>query len=131
MHNSKKNPVLIREMKMEIIEKKMAQIMRVFAEQQNNQMNTIRIIGRILATIEVMKEKGMYTDEEVKAKLQSLEAGAESARKQQLDAERDRIVAEQKAKSDADEKDPAPSPVQPESAGVVENPSGHPQLRLL
>jgi len=63
-----------------------------------------RIIGQLIGMIEVLKDKGMVTNDEINAKLKELDEKNQKAAKEALEAERKILVANQEREREAREK---------------------------
>jgi len=90
-----------------------------------------RMIGRLIVMFEVLKDKGVITDDEINNKFKELDAQREAAARAALDAEREEIVAAQEAKHDDDSKHLEGSDLQPADAGTDESDRGCPRLKVL
>ena len=60
-----------------------------------------RIIGQVIGMIEVLKDKGLITNDEINAKLKELDEKNQKAAKEALEAERKILVENQEKKYDA------------------------------
>lgn len=72
-----------------------------------------RIIGRFVALYEVLKDKGIIKDEDIIAKIKSLEEKREEDAKRKLEEERKRLIAEQEAKHNGNQESLKSDPIQP------------------
>ena len=106
------------------LETRIESMRQAFYRMSDISNSNFKIMGRLLATLEVLKDKGMFTDEEVKNKFKELDAARETTAKNELELERARLIAEKEAQSDVREGNPPASSVQPENIGSDENSVG-------
>ena len=93
--------------------------------------SNFRIMGRLLATCEVLKDKGYFTDEDIKTKFEEIERAKEESAKKALEAERNNIVSEKEAKRDKDSGSVENTGLQSKGGGSVEDNSGNTKLPVL
>jgi hypothetical protein len=93
--------------------------------------SNFQIMGRMLASLEVLRKKGYFNDQEAKEELKIIDAANQARAKQQLEAERARLVAEKEALRDQNPGSPQGGSLQPKDTGIVEDSSGKPKLTLL
>lgn len=72
-----------------------------------------RILGRLVAMYEILKDKGLFTDEDIKNKLKFFEDKKEADAKRQLEEERKRLIQEKESQHNGDQKNTEADPVQP------------------
>lgn len=87
------------------------------------------ILGQLVVMFELLKDKGIITNDEIKAKFKELEAKREAEARAKLDEERRSIAHPDEP--DGDSEDPKGGVVQPEESGSDEGASGHGGLRVL
>ena len=93
--------------------------------------NNFKVMAMLLASLEVLKEKGLYTDAEVKIKFEELQATREANAKSALEVERARLVAEKEGMSDESPRSAQGGSLQSEDTGDNENHSGCSGLTVL
>ena len=83
-----------------------------FTRMSNINIENMRIIGRCIAILDLLKDKGLYTDEEVKAKFKQLDDDRERIAKEKLETERRALIEKKEAESDKDSGNPSTSSLQ-------------------
>ena len=106
-------------------------LQQAFMRMSDINNSNFQIMAMMLARLEVLKDKGMFTDEETKIKFDELEAAKETNAKRKLEAERALLVAAKETELDKDKGSVAGGSLQSETAGNNENNLGGPKLTVL
>ena len=113
------------------LEKRLVTTQKAFIAMSETANSNYKIMAHMLAILEILKEKGLYHESEVQAKLIELDKATQQKAKDAIARERARIIAEKDGHREGNPTNITQVPVQSEGSGSVENHSGGTKLRVL